>query len=127
MTFGNQMRQIAKTMMLPAGLALVAAALFLWRMLELGPQGKEGWLEQGLYLMAFHLFCLVAVLPVTVWSITRLWGRTSRNERGIMIAAGLGLLAATVAFPVATLRIIQGNSPNHAAHVTSPTGTEHGR
>jgi uncharacterized membrane protein YozB (DUF420 family) len=71
------MKEIGKAMILPAVVAAVLGGVYLWRMLHVWPPGKEGWLEEGIIMMVFHLILLVVLLPVIVWSVARAW-RTVR-------------------------------------------------
>ena len=114
----NEMKEIGKAMILPAVVAATLGGLYLWRMLHVWPPGKEGWMEEGIVMMAFHLILLVVLLPVIVWSVARAWRKVRIAGRLTLIAASLALLAATVILPEVALKRMERIRPNQPSEAT---------
>jgi hypothetical protein len=83
----------------PAALASGLAAIYVWKMVHVWPPGKEGWIEESIWMIAFHLSCLLFLLPMIVWSIGRIWRHCSRILRSSLLAGSVLLIAATLVVP----------------------------
>lgn len=105
-------------MILPAVGAAVLGGTYLWRMLHVWPPGKEGWLEEAIIMMVFHLVLLVVLLPIIVWSVARAWRTVGIAGRLTMVAASLALLAATVILPEVAIKRMERIRPNQPSEAT---------
>ena len=114
------MKVIGKALFLPAVVAAGSAGFYLWRMLHVWPPGKEGWLEEAIVMLVFHIFCLVILLPLAIWSISQVWRRATLAQRIFVSAAAVGLLAATVILPEVALKRMERMRPNNQG-----TGVNH--
>ena len=113
------MKEIGRAMILPTAVAAAMGSLYLWRQLHVWPPGKEGWLEEGIVMMVFHLFLLVILLPVIVWSVARVWTTVKIPGRLALVVTSCGLVAATVVLPEMALRRMERIRPNQASDATS--------
>jgi hypothetical protein len=68
-------------------------------MVHVWPPGKDGWIEESIWMIAFHLSCLFFLLPMVVWSIGRVWRRGNRVLRSALLAGSMLLIAATLVVP----------------------------
>jgi len=59
--------------LLPCAVGGFCAAGYAFKLLSVFPPGKESWIEEGLYSMAFHATCLTIVLPLFIMVIVRNW------------------------------------------------------
>lgn len=119
------MKQIGKELLIPLTIATVAATIYWWKMIHVWPPGKEGWLEEGLYMMAFHAFCVVVILPALIWSIAHNWAGTTPIQRTTILASGIALMAATVVLPEWIIRNTERRRPNHRVERTGVPQTVH--
>jgi type IV secretory pathway VirB2 component (pilin) len=77
-------------------------------MLSFPHTGKDSWLEQGLYMLAFHATCLVVLLPWFIAMIGLNWaGLCGWRWRLLSVILTLGIMAATVCVPEILLRYIR--------------------
>ena len=113
------MRTIGKALIIPFTIAVLAATIYCWMMIHVWPPGKEGWLEEGLYMMAFHAFCLLVILPTLIWSMARHWKETSGIRRGALLISGILLLVATLVIPEWIIKNTERKRPNNVLQVTS--------
>ena len=101
------MKSIGKALILPIGLAILLAGAYCWKMLLIWPPGKESWLEEGLYMMAFHASCLIVLIPTTIWSCARQWKTLSGRQKITLVLLSITLLAATVVTPEIVIKTIK--------------------
>ena len=101
------MKLIGKALILPIGLAILLAGAYCWKMLLIWPPGKESWLEEGLYMMAFHAACLIALIPTIIWSCARQWRSLSGKLRIMLTLISVILLAVTVVTPEIVIKTIK--------------------
>jgi hypothetical protein len=113
----DDMNTIGKALILPLGIAVLATTAYCWKMIHVWPPGKESWLEEGLYMMAFDGFCLFVILPTLIWSITRYWKETSKIQRAILITSSVLLLALTVTMPEWIVKNTERRKPNKSRAV----------
>jgi len=107
------MKSIGKTILIPLAIAILGVAIYIWKMVHVWPPGKEGWLEEGMYMMAFHAFCIVVLLPVIIWSIAHIWSSVSGMKKLTAIVSGLILLACTVILPELIIKKAERIRPNN--------------
>ncbi|MCX6997821.1 MAG: hypothetical protein NTV49_12230 [Kiritimatiellaeota bacterium] len=112
------MKSIGKAILVPLAIAIFGATIYIWKMVHVWPPGKEGWLEEGMYMMAFHAFCIVVLLPFIIWSIAHIWSRVSGMQKLTAIVSGLILLACTVILPELIIKNAERIRPNHAQQGT---------
>lgn len=114
------MKMIGKALRLPLAIAIIAAIIYWWKMIHVWPPGKEGWLEEGLYMMAFHAFCVIALLPTLIWSITRHWAGTTRIQKATLLTSGIALMVVTLVLPEWIIKNTERQRPNQAVVGTPP-------
>ncbi len=70
------------------------------KLLSVQQHGKESWIEEGLYTMAFHAICLAVVFPLFIGVAARNWC-IFRNWWGklLVIVAVLVAMALVVVLP----------------------------
>lgn len=112
------MKTIGKALLLPLGIAIIAATIYWWKMIHVWPPGKEGWLEEGLYMMAFHAFCLFIMLPTLIWSIARHWTGTTSIQKATLLTSGVALMTVTLIAPEWIIKNTERQRPNHRVERT---------
>jgi hypothetical protein len=93
------MSPLVPALIRPAALASCLAALYAWKMVHIWPPGKDGWIEESIWMIAFHLSCLFFLLPMVIWSIGRVWRDGNRVLRSALLAGSVLLIAATLVVP----------------------------
>ena len=75
----------------------MCATMYTLRMLSFPHTGKDSWLEQGLYMLAFYATCLVVLLPWFFGMIFLNWARLDGwRWRVVAAALTLAIMAAVV-------------------------------
>jgi hypothetical protein len=69
----NDMKHILKAIAMPAAVAILLGTGYVWKMIHVWPPNKSSWLEEGIYMMAFHAICLIVLLPVLIWCDVKNW------------------------------------------------------
>jgi len=91
---------LARIFLWPTIAAVICATAYTLRMLSFPHSGKDSWLEQGLYMLAFQAACLVVLLPWFIAMIGLNWTRLSGwRWRLLATILTLGIMAATVCLP----------------------------
>jgi hypothetical protein len=119
------MKMISKAILPPLMIAIIAATIYWWNIIHVWPPGKEGWLEEGLYMMAFHAFCAIVILPILIWSIARHWTGTTRIQKAMLLTSGVALMVLTVIAPEWIIRNTERHRPNHRVERTGVPQTVH--
>ena len=127
MALGHQdeMKTIGKVLLLPFIIAVTATTIYCWKMIHIWPPGKEGWLEEGMYMMAFHAFCLIIILPTLIWSIFHHWAGATRIQRITLLIFGAALIALTVVAPEWIIKNTERQRPNQRYERTGVPQTVH--
>jgi hypothetical protein len=96
---------LSRVVLWPTVVAVIFASIYTLRMLSVHHSGKDSWLEEGLYMLAFHGACLIILLPWFIVMICSNWARM-RGWRWRLLAGVLTLavMAAAVCIPEMILR-----------------------
>ena len=110
------MKATAKAMLVPLVLCVAVSSLYTWRMLHVWPPGKESWIEEGMIMMGFHATCVLAILPVLIWSMARNWRDVRLPSRIGLLVASACLFTATVVLPEVALSKMERIRPNKSTN-----------
>ena len=76
----NDMKHILKAIAMPAAVSILLGTGYVWKMIHVWPPNKSSWLEEGIYMMAFHAICLTVLLPVLIWCDVKNWKADAGGE-----------------------------------------------
>jgi len=94
------MNNILKALLIPLVIAILGAAVYVCKMIHVWPpHGKETCIEEGIYMLLFHAFCVAILLPAILCSFIFTWPSVPKKMRWVAILSGLILLAGTVLLP----------------------------
>lgn len=100
--------------LLPCIVGGLCALGYAFKLLSVFPSGKDSWIEEGLYSMAFHAICLTVVFPLFIMAVARNWHLFPRWWcRLLVVGSMLAAMVLIVVIPEVVVNSLRENRYSH--------------
>ena len=108
--------------LLPCIVGSACAVGYAVKLLSAHPHGKESWIEEALYTMAFHAICLTVVFPLFIVVVASNWRFFRKWWCKLLIL--IGMLIAMALIVVLPELVVNRMNAKHSPCGESRIGTE---